>query len=204
MIRAIGFDYLGVIARLEGPSIYTRIAGLADSTSEAVKAAYRRHNADFQTGAIGKRELWRRVSHDIGRNDIADEIVAAAGGSLPQIDNEILTFVGELRGRGYKTGMLSNLATGTEWDEDLYRQGVDRYFDAVLLSGATGYAKPDPRAYALLASRLGVALRELVFIDDRPESFAGNEDGGMVCIVYTGLEDLKQQLKTITPPAKSE
>lgn len=197
MIRAIGFDYLGVVARLSGESIYERIGTLAGTPADDVKAAYQQHNGRFQTGEIDRAELWRLVSADIGRTGMTEEIVAATEANLPVIDPEVLAYADDLRGRGYKTGLLTNLASGTAWDRDLYERGVDRHFDAVLLSGETGLAKPDPRAFKLLAERLGVQPSELVFIDDRASSMEGVEALGITPILFTNLPDLRGRLAEI-------
>jgi putative hydrolase of the HAD superfamily len=66
----------------------------------------------------------------------------------------------------YSLGLLTNGAS------DLQRRkiegaGIGRYFDQVLISGESGFAKPDRRAYELLLSRLGSAARDAIMIGDR-------------------------------------
>lgn len=137
-VRAIGFDYVGVVARFTN------------------------------TGLIG----------------IPGE---------PLVDDEILALVDQLRATGYKLGLLTNLEVSS-WSESIRARGVDAHFDACLISGETGFAKPDHRAFTLLAERLGVPLDELLFIDDRPQSLTGIEQLGVTPVVYTGLAQLRADL----------
>lgn len=109
-----------------------------------------------------------------------------------QPDPQILGLVDHLREQGYKVGLLSNLSAG--WAEAFYAAKVDTHFDTVHLSGETGIAKPDPRAFTGLADALGVATSELVFIDDRAESMIGIESLGITPILYENYEQLISQL----------
>jgi putative hydrolase of the HAD superfamily len=68
--------------------------------------------------------------------------------------------------RDYSLGLLTNGAS------DLQRRkiegaGIGRYFDQVLISGESGFAKPDRRAYELLLARLGSTADRAIMIGDR-------------------------------------
>jgi HAD superfamily hydrolase (TIGR01509 family) len=74
------------------------------------------------------------------------------------------------RAAGLRTGLLSN-AGGCgrpEWP------GL---FDVVQLSGISGVAKPDPRAFRLVAERLGVPPARCVFVDELRRNGAGSGIG---------------------------
>jgi putative hydrolase of the HAD superfamily len=63
-------------------------------------------------------------------------------------------------------GLLTNGAA------DLQRRkiegaGIGKYFDQVLISGETGWAKPDQRAFELMLSRLGSRTEHTLMIGDR-------------------------------------
>lgn len=57
--------------------------------------------------------------------------------------------------------------------------GIHDLFDAVVCSAEVGTAKPDPAAYRLAASALGLPLAACVFVDDHEPNVAAAEAVGM-------------------------
>ena len=74
-----------------------------------------------------------------------------------------------LRERGVKLGVVTNGQTGMQ-SAVLERLGLLPLLDDVLISGAVGIAKPDPRLYALALSRLGLSAEETLFVGDSPRN----------------------------------
>lgn len=61
--------------------------------------------------------------------------------------------------------------------------GASRYFEAVLVSGEVGIAKPDPRIFRQALSRLNAAPDRSVFVGDRMEhDIAGARNAGMMTV----------------------
>jgi putative hydrolase of the HAD superfamily len=196
-IRAIGFDYTGVTANLPAGNIFEQIADFTGVEPVTVQDVYHRYNHDFQIGRLDEAALWRHVATDLGAADHFDEIWRTAVARLPTPNEPTLELVDAVRAAGYRVGLLSNLAAPSPWSEDFYRRGLDRHFDAVALSGETGFAKPNPEAFQLLANKLGVTTDELVFIDDRPGALAGVESIGVHPVLFTDLAKLKSDLRTL-------
>ena len=74
--------------------------------------------------------------------------------------------------------------------------GILDLFDDVVCSADVGLAKPDPRVYALAASRLRLEPGECVFIDDLAGNVEAARAAGMLAVhflVYEG-HDLEAQL----------
>jgi HAD superfamily hydrolase (TIGR01509 family) len=98
------------------------------------------------------------------------------------LEPPLLTVVREVRERGVLTGLLSNAdglwAPPPEWD------GL---FDAVVVSGEVGLAKPSAEIFALTASRLGLAAAECVFVDDLAINVRGAAVAGMVGVHHTSV-----------------
>lgn len=196
-IKAIGFDYLGVTAKLPHTSIFEVIGEIISKTPDQVKESYQHFNHDFQVGSIDNSELWERIAAELGVTDKQAQIEAALARDVPHTDESMLGLVDRVRAAGYRVGLLANLATGTDWDRALYDSGFDRHFDAVLLSGATGFAKPDPRAFWLLAQKLGVEPSELAFTDDRPGSMLGIDQLGVTPILFENQAQLEIKLRDL-------
>jgi len=83
-----------------------------------------------------------------------------------------------LRDRRYKLGIVSNWPATLE--NVLERSGLRDYFPVVVGSGNVGYAKPHPQIFKIAAERLGVDLREALYIGDSVEfDVAGARAAGM-------------------------
>jgi putative hydrolase of the HAD superfamily len=71
-------------------------------------------------------------------------------------------------------------------------------FDATSLSYDTGFVKPDPRAYANIADRLGVPPEDCILIDDQERYASGANEVGMQMILYKDVQqttaDLRERL----------
>jgi putative hydrolase of the HAD superfamily len=68
--------------------------------------------------------------------------------------------------------------------------------DGHIISAFEKLVKPDPRIYRLLFSRFGLVPEECLFIDDRMKNIEGAEAVGMQSLLFTGLDQLLQELRT--------
>jgi putative hydrolase of the HAD superfamily len=88
----------------------------------------------------------------------------------------------ELRRRGFKLGVITN-GGGNRQRRKLARLGLDRSFDAILVSGEEGVHKPDAEIFRRALARLGVAAHEAIFIGDHPVAdVAGAHDAGLLAV----------------------
>jgi 2-haloacid dehalogenase len=88
----------------------------------------------------------------------------------------------------------------TNWSAELYPHApetldVVALLDDVVVSGREGAAKPDPRAYQIVAERSGLPLDRLVFVDDKQSNVDAAAALGMDGILFTGAEDLRAALR---------
>lgn len=89
----------------------------------------------------------------------------------------------------------------TNWSDELYYPHAVPRFDVlglfahVVVSGEVKVAKPDPRAYEIVAARAGVPLAELVFIDDRQANVDAAAALGMDAIRFTDATALRTALR---------
>lgn len=72
----------------------------------------------------------------------------------------------ELKRRGYKLGIVSNLIGETEVPAWLEADGLSPYFDSVVLSSVCHIRKPDPEIYRIAVEELGVTPEECVSVAD--------------------------------------
>lgn len=98
-------------------------------------------------------------------------------------NEELIAYMRELRGRGYRMAILTNNVR--EW-EPLWRAmlPIDEIFELVVDSAFVGMRKPDPAIYELLLSRLGLAAGATVFIDDLQVNCEAAEALGMNAVQF--------------------
>jgi 2-haloacid dehalogenase len=103
--------------------------------------------------------------------------------------------VRELHGAGVRLLGLTN------WSDELYypyaapRFEVLRMLDDVVVSGEVKAAKPDPRAYEIVAERSGLPLDRLLFVDDKQLTVDAAAELGMDAIVFTDAATLRTELR---------
>jgi len=106
----------------------------------------------------------------------------------------------QLRGSGYKIGLLSNAGSGVI--ERRIPQRERDLFDAMVVSAEVGCQKPDRKIFQITAERLGVSFDEMVFIDDLEQFVEPAKDMGIQSILYKSAANLKIQLKMLLPICK--
>lgn len=126
-------------------------------------------------------------------------VVRPDGFRMPAYRNDaaLLQYMLDLR-QQYKIGLLSNAESSARLSVLFEPYILHDYFDAVLASGDTDYAKPDAQMYRLMAERLGVQPAECLMIDDNPDYAAGVEAAGMQPVQYTGLGQLRADIARLT------
>jgi epoxide hydrolase-like predicted phosphatase len=194
-IRAVIFDFGGVLVRTEDPAgrrKWEARLGLAEG--ELVKAVF---DSDVSTraalGEVPEDEVWKHVAATFRLNaDEAHELEHDfwAGDRL---DAELTQFLRDLRPR-YKTAILSNAWSGArkafvEWF------GLGDVVDTMVISAEEGVAKPAPRIYQIAAERLGVRPEEVVFVDDMAVNARGAQAVGMVGVQFKSTSEVIAEVR---------
>ena len=192
-IRTVAFDMGGVLT-------YTSFGGLEEyGTRNGLPAGllttyFRSHPriAMLETGAITSREFFKYVCIDAQsrsgvRLDIRELAAAAARGE--ELNPTMVDLVRQI-GERYRTALLTNNVAEAGWRATFPFE----LFDYVVDSSEVGLRKPDPRIYEELIRRTGGGARELVFIDDLPETLEPARQLGITAIQFTGVADLRSAL----------
>ncbi|MCT4557564.1 MAG: HAD family phosphatase [Pelagimonas sp.] len=89
----------------------------------------------------------------------------------------------------------------TNWSAETWPEGLKSHprlgevFGSLVISGEEGVIKPDPRIFAMLCARAGVAPADCVFIDDSAKNVQGARDAGWDAIHFTNAQDLRAALQ---------
>ena len=95
---------------------------------------------------------------------------------------DVAPAIASLKGR-YRLGLLSN---GNTYPE---RCGLPDTFDAVVLGPDHGFEKPDPQAFAMVASKLGVDVTDLAHVGDDWDDIEGANAAGATSIYLNRTDD---------------
>lgn len=150
---------------------------------------------DLETGRLSVEEFEHQLAAALRRGDGA--VVPAAGllqrmlgGFRPEAT--MAAAVATARAGGIRTALLSN-----SWGLNYPREGWDRLFDAVVISGEVGLRKPDPAIYLYAAEQLGLSPDECVFVDDLVPNVRGAAQVGMVGVHHTDVDATLAELEIL-------
>lgn len=139
----------------------------------------------FQAGGMNEREYWARRCeefHDLSGEPAEMPYFMAhlySGSEDELVRPAARQLIADAKAAGIPVGILTNDLTAFHDQAWLERMTILREFDFMVDGRTDGVLKPDPRAYTLMAERMGVAPSECVFIDDQPGNIAGAEAVGM-------------------------
>jgi putative hydrolase of the HAD superfamily len=190
MIKAVIFDYGGVLK--EGHGLFMDIADLyklpkeyVGSKREEVKPVMNQ----FDKGLLSEDEFWEKISGILGHS-IPEDITRTVREIMRETYREdiaffpeMLEFNIELRARGIKTAVLSNILI---FQAEVIREKEGyKDFDVVILSYQEGLRKPeDLDFYHLAPKRLGVKPEECIFIDDKEKNLPPAEAIGIKTVLF--------------------
>jgi epoxide hydrolase-like predicted phosphatase len=196
-IRAVIFDFGGVLVRTEDPAPRDRLAERLGLTSaELSRIIYEGESATLATvGQVTTAAHWEVVRQrlQLAAEELTKVPLEFWGGD--QLDEELMRFLRALRPR-FKTALLSNA-----WD-DLRLVIEERWkiadaFDEIFISAEVGLAKPDPRVYRLVLDKLIVEPEEAIFVDDFPENVEAARALGMQAIRFRDRDQVLEELRKI-------
>ncbi|ANZ37895.1 haloacid dehalogenase [Lentzea guizhouensis] len=104
----------------------------------------------------------------------------------------LLTALRKAKQQGFKTALLSN-ADGW-WSPPAHWHGL---FDAAVVSGEVGLAKPDVQIYLLTAAKLDLQPAECVFVDDLAVNVRGAAAAGMVGVHHRSTRSTLEELEIL-------
>lgn len=186
MVKAIIFDYFGVIQPDVRSATYRSFGGDPDKDAQFLHDTYNAVNRGFITSA---RPL---IAEHLG---ISEQEWVRALDERRGHDKELLAYILELR-KKYKTGLLSNIGPGGL--QLMWPKGeLEKYFDVAVASGDIGRVKPEPEIFTLMAERLGVQPSECVMLDDLEKHCDGAQSAGMQAIQYTHFAEAKAELEKL-------
>ena len=190
-IKGVVFDFGGVICQDIAPDaeIFKLWEGLGLTRSQ-----WDRGFADYRklwdSGKITPDEMYRRMLADNGIKNPDPALLEKlwrtdAEGYVKEFYPETLDFMRELKRKGIKVGILTNMAK--EFYRDYFTKACHEYVaeaDVVVVSAEEGLYKPDKALYDVAAKKIGLKPEELLFVDNLMVNVEGARAAGWNAIQF--------------------
>jgi HAD superfamily hydrolase (TIGR01509 family) len=183
MIRALIFDFDGLVLETEGPSyqswvevyrsfgqplpfsIWSKIIGTTQATFDP--------RLDLQT-RVSEPVDWDSVELERRKNENA---LIEAQVVLPGVE----AYLNTARRLGLKIGLASS--SSCQWvTRHLTRLGLQDYFDCIRASDDVKHVKPDPALYLTVLQALEVRPDEAIAFEDSPIGIHSAKQAGLYCV----------------------
>jgi HAD superfamily hydrolase (TIGR01509 family) len=183
LIRALIFDFDGLILETEGPSYQSweqvyRSFGLSlpFSTWSTIIGTTQ---GEFDP----QRELQKQVPGAVdweaveAQRQAAENAIIEAQATMPGVEQYIL----DAKQRGIKLGVASS--SPCQWvTRHLTRLGLLDCFDSICAADDVKRVKPDPELYLMVLRRLGIQADEAIALEDSPLGIQAAKSAGLFCV----------------------
>ena len=195
-IKAIVFDYGGVISFPPSDTTMKEIAALAGIKPEILKPLYTKHRRDYDSGKFPVSVFYKNILDEL--NIKADEEKIKEMGRIDhdgwkQLNPETVKLMEEIKKAGFILGILSNMPH----DFLDYLRGVSSVYNlphVAIYSCEAGCIKPDKAIYQLLISKIKCMAEELVFFDDVKENVDKALEVGINAKLWDNCEKARRDL----------
>ncbi|MDO8469804.1 MAG: HAD family phosphatase [bacterium] len=181
-IKAIAFDFWDVFATMNPPMNHY----LEERGVSIKKYLDKIHNliVSHDLGKIDEKQFLQACSRIVGVEIPYDQCrYIYRDGTL---NAPLIEIIKKLKAR-YKIALLSN--NNREYvQEHIYKPGLDKLFDVMVVSYEAGYQKPAPEIYKSLIQKLQVEPSEILFLDDDTGKLGAAEVQGIQTLAYKGEE----------------
>ena len=201
---AVAFDLFGTLVDADTPAdpaeaVAAELEARGVAVPPAFGAAYREQHIDAPEGAevpLPAHVAAVLAAHDVEvTNNAARRAVVAAFDPDVRVRPGVSAALAAASERG-PVGLCSNCSVPELVGRTLVRADLRGTFDAVVTSVGCGWRKPHPNSFGELADALGVAVEDIVFVGDDPDTDGGIEavGGRFVDVSDTPLSALPAQL----------
>ena len=197
-IRAVVFDYGGVLVRSPVPNDFLPVADEIGLTWEIYRKGFAQYRLAYDGDLLTCADMYRKIAANNGlsmTDDQCERLCRADDKSWLHPIPETMIWMKELKSAGYRIGILTNMATS--FFDRCVRHAFAEHIvlaDALVVSGKVGVSKADARIYRIMEDRIGVSPERILFYDDNPCNVEGAKSCGWNAAVFTSVENAKGNL----------
>ena len=196
--RVIVFDYGEVISVSQSAADRAALVEISGLDAELFWQLYDRYREDLDQGVTLPREYWNLIARDAGVEwspARLQQLWAADIRSWISVEPGTVQLLAELHAGGTRVALLSN--AGFDFSDPFRHSPMSAYFEAMFVSAELGLIKPDPEIYRVTARELGIALEQMVFIDNKKINVDAAVALGVTGHVFTTVAELRTFLESL-------
>ena len=183
---AVLFDYGRVLSFAPSREELLEFAVLTGVNEAVFFELYSKTRDHYDRGHADFRQHWQRFA-EVAKVEIApttvERMVAMESEMWTRLNPETLELAREIKSRGLKTAILSNMPFDLLAELRRKFDWLDE-FDVQIWSCELGVVKPDAVIYRACLANLGCEAARALFFDDRPANVDGARRVGMEAYVF--------------------
>lgn len=190
-IKSVYFDWGGVVATDPGDEFLDQILTDIGASRAQIDEIYHSSMRQFMSGEISEQQYWQALRDKYGfeiEETISQRFFEWNGLNA---NEEIMTLIGELKEKGFKVGLLTNVIEPSY--NALTQKGRYEIFDSVTASCIVGINKPDEAIYTIALQSLDTEASEALFIDDKERNLVPARVLGMTTILANSPEQIIEE-----------
>ena len=191
---AVLFDYGRVLSYPPSREELLDFAALTGVSEAVFFELYSNTRDHYDRGHADYREHWQMFA-DVAKVQIPDatveRMVEMESQMWTRLNPEVLELAREVKSRGLKTAILSNMPFDLLAELRRKFDWLDE-FDVQIWSCELGIIKPDAEIYHACLSALGCDAARALFFDDRPRNVDGARRVGMEAHVFESAAQARE------------
>jgi putative hydrolase of the HAD superfamily len=198
-IKAVIFDYGGVICFPPSPEAVAEVARLAGLPVETLAELNRKYRGEYDRGRYNSGDYYQFMLSQAGIAldfERCKQIGEADMNCWKRMNPATVQLMRDIKAAGFIMGILSNMPHDfLVWA----RQHIPVFTEAdpALFSCDFNLIKPEPAIFEKLRERCGCAFAEIVFFDDMPDNIAAAKALGIQGFVWEGAEAARKALNNV-------
>lgn len=173
-MKAVILDMYGVIMKEPGEGF---VAHVNQTFPHLTAQDVYEHWLKADLGEISSLEVLKRLGFEGDLAKIEKEYLDTL-----EIDEAFYDFALKVR-KSDRLGLISD--DSSEWSKYLRNKfDINKFFNAIAISGDVKIKKPDIRIYNYVLERLGCSANKCTYVDDRVENVEAAESIGMKAILF--------------------
>jgi putative hydrolase of the HAD superfamily len=198
-IKAVAFDYGGVISLPQDENAIRDMASIAGIDADLMRRIYWDNRQTYDRGLVNGKAYFKNILADVGifpGDSVIEEMIQRDVKSWSVINAETERLMRDIKQAGLKVGILSNMVQPFL---DIVRNDmpVFRIPDGSVYSCEVDTVKPERKIYELLLSVLDCEAGELVFFDDTEINVAAAEKLGIRAFLWRDAAAARRELEAL-------
>lgn len=194
-IKAVVFDFNGVIVKTDRQMVIDSIAQALELPQQEIERAYVEMKKQKVKGEKNQIRFWTQFAQSKGKK-LPEQWIAQYRqlklGATKEIPG-MLDIVRNLQKREIETGLLTNASKESiVLKKEL---GLFELFKPALFADQIGIKKPDPKIFQMLLEQLHMAPQEVLFIDNNKDAVETAKKMGMDAIIFKNAPQITKELK---------